>query len=364
MEAGGGLSDLLNSIVTKYIIFHLESPPFNQILDRVEDVSLSPCDDTVRIVEKIPKLSSEVVAVDGSSRSFVLSQGLISVSSVSAISSSKGIKGMFPSFEPSMSLDLQEPFIALATPFSGPERIEDFLLHPAVSRVQMEGNPFQQDLTRLETELRFSLETSSLEKVKDSPLVLVDGPLLPKFMYLNRKVAQRLIQRRKEVLQKNFVGVVKRVNHSTVLIESLKDGKVRERMIMKYRVNPTSFSNDEAFLVHLVKRNFKPPFRPLVVGPLKGKQEEMEIFSNYLVIPFHPFLERFSILRVESLTDSIAPETILSTHISSDGIPLPLAFADKVAKEVSNAVFNMLLQQLSRGGMQSSFYSRLEGLGA
>ncbi|MCH1770645.1 MULTISPECIES: DNA double-strand break repair nuclease NurA [Metallosphaera] len=364
MASRGGLSDLLNSIVSKYIIFHLESPPFSPILDQAQDVDLTSSDDIIRVVDSIPKVSTEIVAVDGSSRSFVLSQGLISVSSVSAISSLRGIKGMFPSFDPSMSLDLQEPFIALATPFTGPEKIEDFLLHPAVSRVQMEGNPFQQDLTRLETELRFSLETSSLEKVKDSPLVLVDGPLLPKFLYINKRVANKLLQRRKEVLQKNFIGIVKRVNHSTVLIESLNERKIREVMIMKYKVNPASFSNDEAFLIHLVKKNFKPPFKPLVVGPLHGKEEGTEIFSNYVVIPFHPFLERFSVLRVESLTDSLDPGIILSTPITSDGIPLPLAFADKVAKEVSNAVFNMLLQQLSREGIQSSFYSRLEGLGA
>ncbi len=185
---------------------------------------------------------------------------------------------------------------------------------------------------------------------------------MPRFLYLNKKVADKLLEKRNSLLQKNFLGVVKRVNNSTVLLNSLRYEDSR-KLSLKYGVNPYSFSNDEAFLIHLMNKNFKPPFKPIVVGPLLRNERGREIISNYVVIPFHPFLAKFSVLRTESLTNELNPEIILSMPISKDGIPVPLAFADKVAKEVSNAVFSLLIQELISRGVQSSFYSRLEGMG-
>ncbi|AEB94317.1 MAG: DNA double-strand break repair nuclease NurA [Metallosphaera sp.] len=360
MVMEGGLTRLLNYLVSRYIIFHLENPPSLELPLEIEHVQ----DETelIRTVNEIPQIEKEMVAIDGSSRSHVFSQGIVSLSSVSAFSSTKGIKGMFPSFNEEMSLELNEPFIALATPYASTGRIEDFLLHPLITKLPMNEGSFQVDLSRLEMELRFSLETACLSKFRNSPLVLVDGPLIPRFIYLDKSVVRHLIDRRKKIIGNNFVGIVKRVNTSTTLLNALKEGKMRNYFMIKYKIDPISFSNDEAFIIHLIEKNFKPPFKPLIIGPVSRQIEDVEITSSYLVIPFHPFTKKFSILRAEYTQDSVKPEELLSIPMSADGIPIPLALADKSAKEMSEATFNLLIQELIRDGIQSAFYSRLEGM--
>ncbi|QKQ99678.1 DNA double-strand break repair nuclease NurA [Metallosphaera tengchongensis] len=363
MSMRGGLSKVFTETVAKYIVFQFNNPPLVTQAgdyDVHDEVFVQDPKGLIKVVDELSQLNEEVVAIDGSSRSFFFSQGVVSVSSVVAFSNTRGALLTFPSFGGMKGLDQDIPFISIATPFTNVDRIEDFVLPPSVSKFSTQQLNIN-DQNALETELRFSLETACIERLKDKQFVLIDGPLIPRFIYLNKKISQKLIERRKSTLNRNLVGIVKRVNRSSILVNAMR--KDDNYFYSTYGINPHSFSSDEALLTHLARKIQRTPNRPFIVGPVIRKQEELEITSHYVVVPFHPFVEKFSILRIESISNSFLPETLLSIPMSFDGIPLPLALADKLAKEISSAVFSLLIQDLQQMGMQASFYSRLEGLG-
>ncbi|MFP3204863.1 MAG: DNA double-strand break repair nuclease NurA [Metallosphaera yellowstonensis] len=363
MSARGGLSELLSGLVAKYIAFQFDSLPLDgqpTILE--ESKLLNNLEEALGELDPQVQDPGEILAMDGSSRSFLSSRGLVSVSSVALVSNIKGVIGLFPSFEQSRTLDLSDPFIAVVGGFRSSSRIEDFLGSPFVANYSTDGTSLSPEVIRtLESELRFGLETSFMSRVKGDRLVLVDGPLFPNLLFLPKSHREKLIDARKRAVRKNFVGIVKRLNASKILVSALGDPEVIRDFRSKFGVNPLVFSSDEGLLTYLAMKNLKPPFRVMKIGPIQRTLYDTKVYSGYLIIPFHPYVKKFSILRIESLQEGDLWEKVGTLPITGDGIPKVLAMSDKAAKEMSNAIYSLLISSLTLNGIQESFYSRLEG---
>ncbi|MCI2415110.1 MAG: DNA double-strand break repair nuclease NurA [Candidatus Aramenus sp.] len=360
--------------VLRYDVINLISSYLNSSSISEDYVDLSPNSESIPLVkpqelvrEEIPKRSwNEVLALDGSSRSFVSGKGSISIASLAVASITRGIYGVYPSVDGNGGLPLQEPFIAVASSTAERSRLDPYIYASKyVSFVSLDGRPFSsiRGVEQVETELRALLETKALGFLKGKGAVIVDGPLFPSYLYLSAKVRDKIIEERRKALDQNFIGVVKRIDKSQYLVNTL-NGEYRDFFIQRYKVDPKSFVSDEAFLLSLTRFNENTPYSPTVIGPFMSEEKGTPIFVNYLVIPFNPYVPKFSILRVESLVNSEEViRNLLAIKITREGIPYLLALADAVAKKVSQGLYKLVISGLQKVGLQSSYYSRIEELG-
>ncbi|BCU69490.1 DNA double-strand break repair nuclease NurA [Stygiolobus caldivivus] len=308
------------------------------------------------------KVSREVLAVDGSSRSITSAGGIISIVTLGVSSLSKPLYGAYPGLFGIRNLDLDKPFVALASS-SFSKGINAYLYSSKyVTTVSLDGTPFQSisEPERVETELRAILETEALKKLKGQGVIIVDGPLFPSYTFLPEKVKKALTNERLKVLDSNYIGIVKRLDKSDLLVKSLAS-RAKE-ISVKYKVDPRGFISDEAFLFQLVRFNFNPPYPVLTVGPLiKEIAQGVKIYVNYLVYPVHRYVPKFSFLRIESFNrDGV--NLVASQKFTIDGIPTVLALADKTAKELSSGILRYIAFSLERIGLQESFRGKFEVL--
>jgi hypothetical protein len=353
------LTVILNEIVHKYIKEY-----FNVYVPKAQ-YSEKPAvvinkDLVSEVVPK--KVNKEIFAIDGSSRSITSAGGIISISTIASSSSSFPIYGVYPSLFGMRSLDLDKPFIALAPSAYSKGSLNPYLYSSKyVTTVSLDGTPFQstQEPERIETELRAILETEGLKKLKGKGLVLVDGPLFPSYTFLPEKAKKIIIKRRIEIIDDNYIGVVKRLDKSDLLIKTLSNNP---ELISRYKVDPRGFLSDEAFLYQLVRFNFNPPYPIISVGPLlKEVDDKVKIYVNYLIFPLHKYLPKFSILRVESLNRE-AVAYISSLKFTTEGIPSILALADKASKELSAGIMRYIVFSIEKIGLQESFKGKFEVL--
>ncbi|MEJ2770487.1 MULTISPECIES: DNA double-strand break repair nuclease NurA [unclassified Stygiolobus] len=353
------LTVILDEVIQKYIREYFNVYSVNPSL--VEGPATLASNDI--LTEITPrKLNGEVFAVDSSSRSLTSAGGIISIVTLGVSSLSKPLYGAYPGLFGISNLDLNKPFIALASS-SFSKGINAYLYSSKyVTTVSLDGTPFQSttEPERVETELRAILETEALKKLKNKGLIIVDGPLFPSYTFLPEKVRNNIIKERVKVIDQNYIGVVKRLDKSDLLVRSLSS-KAKE-ISVKYKVDPRGFISDEAFLFQLVRFNYTPPYPTLSVGPLiKEVTEGVKIYVNYLIYPIHKYVPKFSFLRIESFTRD-AVEGISSLKFTLDGIPIVLALADKTAKELSSGILRYIAFSLERMGLQESFRGKFEVL--
>ncbi len=359
------LRTVLYDVVEKYIAGYFD----NNVLEKGEtewyenEVSVPATD--VKDLVKETSVSSipDVFAVDGSSRTFISSKGVVSIASVSISSSRYPLVGVYPAISGLPDLDLSVPFIALASSFKYPGITPFLYCNSMISTVSIDGTPFSsfQNPETIEAEIRMTLETEAIlsNKINNGSLLIVDGPIFPPSIFLRYQVKEKLSRRRKTILSdKKVVGIVKRLDKSQFLRSSLRED-FRKEFVNKYKVDPSAFLNDEAFLLRLYDAVESRPYRPIVVGPFR-KEDEHEIFINYLVYPFHPYVRKFSVLRIETTTkDMEAVNVISSLDFTKDGIPSVLAMADSSAKAVTSGMLRVISTIMERMGVQASFSSRI-----
>ncbi len=363
MQSQQNIMEILNNVVVKYVSKYLTIASVDEYLD---NGSPSTFEGEDVLFEVHPhKINQEFYAVDGSSRSFISGKGIISVSSVAISSSLVPIYGVYPSLDGEKELELKEPFIAVASSMQENSKIDPYLYFgPYVSPISITGDPFYstEGFEVIEGEIRSVLETRALSLVKGKGKVIVDGPLFPSYLYLTSKFKKKILEEREKIIDKEFIGIVKRLDKSRSLIDSI-DNKTRSLIYQKYRIDPKVFLSDESFILHLVRFNYSPPYKILALGPfLKKICEKINVYLYYLIIPFHPYVSKFSILRIESLSkDPSILGAIASMGITKDGIPPLLALADFKAKKTSLALYRYVVSIVEKLGIQASFYSRLSG---
>ena len=364
MTENKGLFVLLNEVVQKYIrdYFEMRSGTFEE--NAPSDVFLGVGTREL-INEVLPSdVKNTIYAIDGSSRSLTSAGGIISISTLAISSSQLPIYGVFPSLFGLPSLPINKPFIGLASSNPSKGKIEPFLYssNSLFTSVSLSGEPFlsTQEPERIETEIRGILETEALKITKDKGLTIIDGPLFPSYIYLPEKVKNILAKERSKIVDKNYIGVVKRLDKSNLLVKVL--GKYSKEFESKYRLNPQNFLSDESFLYNLVRFNYNPPYPILSIGPLIREVEKIRYYTFYLIIPYHKYVPKFSILRIESMNRE-AVNIVSSLPFSGDGIPKILAIADKTAKELSSGILKYIIFSLNRIGFQESFRDRFEVYG-
>ena len=350
---------ILNEVIQKYIREYFNVYTVDPILS--ESPATLASNDIVNEVEPI-RFENEVFAVDSSSRSITSAGGIISIVTLGVSSLSKPVFGAYPGLFGIKNIELNKPFVALASS-SVSKGINPYLYSSKyVTTVSLDGTPFQSitDPERVETELRAIIETEALKKLKGFGTIIVDGPLFPSYTFLPEKVKKTIINERLKVLDSSYIGVVKRLDKSDLLVKSLAS-KAKD-IYSKYKVDPRGFISDEAFLFQLVRFNFNPPYPVLSVGPLiKEITQGVKIYVNYLVYPIHKYVPKFSFLRIESFTRD-AINKIVSLKFTLDGIPTVLAIADKTAKELSSGILRYIAFSLDRIGLQESFRGKFEVL--
>ena len=361
MSENKGLFVLLDEIVQKYIrdYFEIRSGTLEENVPN--DIFLGI--EAKEIINEVYPIDIKdtVYAIDGSSRSLTSAGGIISISTLAISSSYSTIYGVFPSLFGLPGLPINKPFIGLASsnPLRG--KIEPYLYssNSLFTSVSLSGEPFlsTDEPERIETEIRGILETEALKITKGKGITIVDGPLFPSYIYLPEKVKTIITKERSKVIDKNYIGVVKRLDKSNLLIKVLSRNSAEFES--KYRINPQNFLSDESFLFHLVRFNYSPPYPILSIGPLIREVEKVKYYISYLVLPYHKYVPKFSILRIESVNRE-AVSIISSLPFSGDGIPKILAIADKTAKELSSGILKYIIFSLNRIGFQESFRDKFE----
>ncbi|AWR97009.1 hypothetical protein DFR86_05165 [Acidianus sulfidivorans JP7] len=356
MPSQQNIMEILNDVVIKYISSYL-SYSYDNNPSRINENN-----DFIKEVNINHNCQDKIYAVDGSSRSFVSGKGIISVSSVAISSNYIPIYGVYPSLDGEKELDLKEPFIAVASSLYETSKLDPYLYsNKYVSSISITGEPFNslEDLDKIEGEIRSILETKALALVKGKGKIIVDGPLFPSYLYFSSKFKEKLLLERKNILDENFIGIVKRVDKSRVLINTL-DNNLKEKIYQKFKIDINAFLSDESFLLSLIRFNYNPPYKILRIGPITKEILNTKIYMYYLIIPFHSYIPKFSILRIETLTDKEDLISLISSlNITKDGIPTILALADSKAKKTSLALYRYIVSIAERIGIQSSFYSRL-----
>ncbi len=359
------LRTILYDLVEKYITGYLDSDLLerNEVQWYENEIS-TPATGVEDLVKEVKSSSvPDVYAVDGSSRTFVSSKGVVTLASVSISSSHFPLVGVYPSIAGLPTLDISLPFIALASS-SKSSGITPFLYcNEMISTTSLDGTPFNsfQNPETIEAEIRLMLETEALlsEKVPKGSMLIIDGPIFPPSIFLRQQVRRKLTEKRKRALEdREIVGVVKRLDKSQFLRSSIRDDFKRD-FVKLYKVDPSSFLNDEAFLLRLYESLSSKPYRPMILGPFR-KRDETDVYVNYLIRPFHPYVKRFSVLRIESISnDPRLVDVISSLEFTRDGIPKILAIADSSAKGVTSGVLRVITTIMERMGMQASFTSRI-----
>ncbi|WP_338603775.1 DNA double-strand break repair nuclease NurA [Sulfolobus tengchongensis] len=364
------LQVLLKDIISKYIVNYLGSSTTINVEaeEYIENDSsgtlISPLNEFMNYVD-IRQSQSLIYSIDGSSRSFISSKGIISIASVVISSSITPIFGVYPPISGFPELDLKRPFLALASSSHQSPLIPFFYNSDFITTLSLDGTFFTSANSpeEIETEIRTVLETEALKKIpKDGSIILLDGPLIPPLIFLKSKVRDEVLKMRLEVMRSNVIGVVKRLDKSRLLISSLS--KFGSRFSERFKIDPRKYFNDESFILDFIKSNLSPPYVPISLGPILRKIGNIPLYVNYLVYPLHPYVFKFSILRIESLVNDLKiMDQVSSLKFTRDGIPFTLAIADRTAKEITNAILRIVVTTLESMGMQASFYSKLEQVG-
>ncbi|ARM75652.1 DNA double-strand break repair nuclease NurA [Acidianus manzaensis] len=355
MPSQQNIMEILNDVIVKYISNYL-SYTYDNNSSRVNE------DNFIKEVNVKPVSQEKIYAVDGSSRSFVSGKGIISVSSVVISSNYIPIYGVYPSLDGERELELREPFIAVASSIYETAKLDPYLFsNEYISSISITGEPFNslEDMDIIEGEIRSILETKALKLIKGKGKIIVDGPLFPSYLYFSSKFKEKLLLERKNILDENFIGIVKRVDKSRVLINTL-DKDLKNKIYKNFKIDIDSFLSDESFILSLLRFNYSPPYKILRIGPIIKEILNTNVYMNYLIIPFHSYVPKFSILRIETLSDNDDIINLISSlSITKDGIPSILALADSKAKKISLALYRYIVSIAERIGIQSSFYSRL-----
>ncbi|AWR94627.1 DNA double-strand break repair nuclease NurA [Acidianus brierleyi] len=363
-----GFFEILSDCIINYITRYLNTASIDGIyyIDDQKNDDILPLEKPQNLVREVKPLrfEKEVFSIDGSSRSFISGKGIVSIASVAVTSTSSSIYDVYPSVDGKSKLGLNEPFIAVAASNLESSKLDPYLFsNNYISSVSLSGEPFNplNGFENIESELRSLLETKALSKLKDKGYIIVDGPLFPSYLYLNGKVKDKIISERIKIIDSNFIGIVKRIDKSQYLVKSL-NGEYRKYFVQKFKLDPKSFISDESLLLNLIRFNYNIPYSPIVIGPFLDRvKENINVYINYLVVPFNPYIANFFILRVETLNNnSDIIEKILSLKPTKDGIPYNLALADLTAKKLSAGLYKLIILYLQQLGLQSSFYSRLE----
>ncbi|BFH72630.1 DNA double-strand break repair nuclease NurA [Sulfurisphaera javensis] len=360
MAENKGFFVLLDEIIQKYVRDY-----FNLLVSGNEEKINTEIQIGVKEKEIVTEVSprkynGSIYAIDGSSRSLISAGGIISISTLAISSHIYPIYGVYPSVFGLPSLPIKKPFIGLASTNPSKGKIEPFIYssNPYVTSISLTGEPFLStyEPERIETEIRSVLETEGLKITKDKGLTIIDGPLFPSYVYLPDKVKTILFKERTKIIDNNYIGIVKRLDKSNILVNALRNSQDFQN---KYKISPSSFLSDEAFLYQLVRFNYNPPYPNLAVGPLIREVEKVRYYINYLIIPYHKYIPKFSILRIESLNKE-AINLVASLPFSVDGIPKILSVADKTAKDLSSGILKYIIYSIDRLGIQESFKSKFE----
>lgn len=358
------LSDIVNDYVTGYLNqYSLEwhTPKYDDEKVRVsfDDV------DTLLSRPSWERETDEVIGLDGSSRSLVSSRGIISIASVASSSSRRPVVGVFPSFGVP-EIAISSPFVAVAPAL--PERrgmLDPYLYSSSeIMTVSTNGEPLTASMgpERIEGELRLLLETKALETLqRDYPIkrIFLDGPLMPRDGS-REAISGSLWERRRKIVEGNVIGVVKRLNRSTLLLRSFS-GETRRDFISKYGIDPVHALSDEAILQGIVRFYVQPPFQPYVFGPLRVSQEGFTYFVKYLLYPIHRYVRKFYFLRIESTHEDLSDvSSVLSYGLTMDGVSNIVAIADRLAKETTDGLRKLMFYKLDQLGIPASFESRIE----
>ncbi|BDB98976.1 hypothetical protein SACC_19930 [Saccharolobus caldissimus] len=367
------LQVLLKEIINKYIVNYLDSYHID-ISNNSYDDNLMGQEGNEIFLPNLDEAVNEIIgnriftltyALDGSSRSFISSKGIVSLASVVVSSSLNPIIGVYPPISGFPDLNLNKPFIALATSGSQGPLIPFFYNSEYVTTFSIDGSFFTstESPEEIETEIRTILETEALKKIAEAnAIILLDGPLIPPLIFLKSKVRNEILKIRLNILKNNVIGVVKRLDKSKLLISAIS--KLKSKFVNRYKIDPKKYFNDESFIIDLIKFNFSPPYKPISIGPILRQIDNISVYVNYLVYPLHPYVPKFSILRIESLyNDPRILDHLVSLKFTNDGIPITLAFADRTAKEISAAMLKIIMATLESLGLQASFYSKLEQVG-
>jgi len=359
---------LLKDIISNYIVNYLTSsssmtPGAENLVGENDNsgILVSPLNEFIKVVSAESN-QSLIYSLDGSSRSFISSKGIISVASVVVSSTISPIFGVYPPISGFPELDLRKPFLALASSAHQSPLLPFFYSSEYVTTLSLDGSFFTSvnSPEEIETEIRTILETEALKKIPNDGSVILDGPLIPPLIFLRSKVRDDVLNLRLEAIRgRNVIGIVKRLDKSRLLISSLY--KLSSKFMEKFRIDPRRYFSDESFILDLIKANLSPPYSPISLGPILRNIVNTPVYVNYLIYPLHPYVYKFAILRVESLSnDSRVIDQLSSLKFTKDGIPFVLAIADRTAKEITNAILKIVMTSLESMGLQASFYSKLE----
>ncbi len=193
--------------------------------------------------------------------------------------------------------------------------------------------------------------------------MLIDGPLLPSFVDLPSEVRRVLSKGRYSKLNKDNVGLVKRIDRSKMLVESLKPYSLQFEA--KFGINHSSYMSDEALISWVLRSFTSPPYRPLGIGPIIYEPHGYRVYAYYLAVPLHPYVHKFSIFRVESLSrgEEFVRE-VASLPLGTGGVPYPVSYADKVAREVRGGLVKALRAYLESSGIPLSYAGRMSVISA
>ncbi|MCY0860354.1 MAG: DNA double-strand break repair nuclease NurA [Sulfolobaceae archaeon] len=373
---------LFNDILKYYINGYLD--PNSLYYNEEEDTSYIEEEDTIPLftvselltqVDEIPSFRNEIYAIDGSSRTYKTLKGNISFSSVAIVSSVKPIIGVYPGLGLLKEISINKPFIALASPtLDKASSIEPFIYTSKfITLFSPSGKTYTSNynVRSMETELRQELETAALSFVlsisNQNDIIIVDGPLFPNYFYLETSERTVLFNERLKVLdnRSNVIGVVKRLDKSRSLVKALSSPYLKNKIVNYYKIDPSLFLSDEAFIHSLISRHYNnKPYKPVIIGPLlKQLNESCKVYLYYAAIPLTMFIPHFSVLRIETLRLN-KPQELLSyiatQGFSKDGIPKLVALADSIAKSITSGISNYFLAYLRSSGVELSYVSKLE----
>ena len=320
--------------------------PFPQLGAKVSELAF----------EVEPK-DAEFFGLDGSSKSLITPSGIISVATVAVSGVRSPLVGAFPSLNGFKGLNLRAPFVAVApsiTSFSPlTATTNDWVMVRSV-----DGTLFTASMgvQRIETELRAYLETEALSVIPGR--AIIDGPLLPSFVDLPAEVRRSLVKARILRINKDSVGLVKRIDRSKMLVEALNP--YASQFESRFGFKHSAYISDEPLVAWILKRFASPPYRPVAVGPVIYEPHGYRVYAYYLAIPLHPYIHKFSVFRVESLSrgEEFVRE-VASLPLGSSGVPFPVSYADKVAREVRGGIIRALTAYLESSGIPMSYAGKM-----
>jgi len=362
-----------------------------------------------------PTSRTYILGIDGSSRRFMTPYGGFALATVAVTLAHVPVLDYPPlHYEYPLDLHSREPQAYIAT-YEG-LRAES----PYVTTTSPGGNPFLEDtsssgqkggyaLADMAHEIRTELETFGLHlsielaealsrSLGSSPgrnfLLLLDGPLYQrpwKAEVLRTTLAEDwkvLTERRVKVLERArergvpVVGSVKRLEKSTFLVRI--HGTLMGYLGEPFSKQGNDFAEVCALLRSYIRKRNLTGYDAFLVGPFLirarnlGVPEEVnapDIVYSYLAVPVLPYTGgsedvSFNVLRLELSKDQydkfgfdIFKEVLNEGFLTSLGLPVPQASADRRCKDTSRAIVESAAEIAFRMGVEISYETRMEILG-